>query len=64
MPVTYYVALPFVRTEDGPARRGAGNAKRSSGDPACRGHVAGSILCRRTRVQAFGRWEVLMMRLF
>jgi hypothetical protein len=35
MSVTYYVALPFIKTEDGVAPgRGARNAQRRRSDPA------------------------------
>jgi hypothetical protein len=56
MTVTYYVALPFVRTEEGVA---PGQAQEMSNEPAAirRVDVAGSCQCRRTRLQAKRRPE-------
>jgi hypothetical protein len=47
MAVTYYVALPFIRTEDGTAP-----VKRSRRDQAGRRNVARSRLCGGGRIQA------------
>ena len=56
MCVTYYVALPFVRTEGGVAPGQAQEMLNEfSGDPARGSDGAGLFQCRRARIQALGR---------
>ena len=56
MSVTYYVALPFLRTEDGVAPGEAQEMPNEfGGDPARGSDGAGRLQCWRARIQAFGR---------
>ena len=56
MSVTYYVALPFIRTEDGVAPGEAQEMpNESSGDPARGSDGAGLSQCRCACVQTLGR---------